>query len=161
MNFELLKTFTILYVEDEKYLRRDIYENILPFVKKIIIAVDGKDGLEKFMDNRGSIDLIVSDILMPNMNGIEMNDEIRKLDLEIPIIYTTAFNDSDFMKKTITQSVTEYILKPIDIELLLKGIQKASFKIENERLKISLMQINQNLEEKVKLKTKELVKLDK
>ena len=157
MNFELLKTFTILYVEDEKSLRIDIYENIIPFVKKIIIAVDGKDGLEKFMDNRGSIDLIVSDILMPNMNGIEMNDEIRKLDLEIPIIYTTAFNDSDFMKKTITQSVTEYILKPIDIELLLKGIQKASLKIENEKLKISLMQINQNLEEKVKLKTKELV----
>ncbi len=157
MNFELLKTFTILYVEDEQSLRMDIYENIIPFVKEIITAVDGKDGLDKFRENRDSIDLIVSDILMPNMNGIEMNDEIRKLDLEIPIIYTTAFNDSDSMKKTIAQSVTEYILKPIDIELLLKGIQKASLKIENERLKTSLIQINQNLEEKIRLKTQELM----
>lgn len=157
MNFELLKTFTILYVEDEKSLRMDIYENIIPFVKEIITAVDGKDGLAKFSENRDKIDLIISDILMPNMNGIEMNDEIRKLNLEIPIIYTTAFNDSDSMKKTIAQSVTEYIIKPIDIELLLKGIQKASLKIENERLKTSLIQINQNLEEKVKFKTAELV----
>ena len=157
MNFELLKTFTILYVEDEKSLRMDIYENISPFVKEIITAVDGQDGLEKFLENKDKIDIVISDILMPNMNGIEMNDQIRKLDLEIPIIYTTAFNDSDSMKKTIAQSVTEYILKPIDIELLLKGIQKASLKIENERLKTSLIEINQDLEEKVKLKTQELV----
>ncbi|MEA2100258.1 MAG: GGDEF and EAL domain-containing protein [Campylobacterota bacterium] len=55
------------------------------------------------------------------------------------------------------QSVTSYIIKPIDIELLLSGIEKASIKIENERLKYKLQKINQELEDKVALKTKELL----
>jgi len=92
------------------------------------------------------------------MNGIEMVDEIRKVDSEIPIIYTTAFNDSQYMSKTIEQSIVSYIIKPIDIELLLKGIEKASLKNENERLKATLVEINQRLEAKVDFKTKELRK---
>ena len=156
MNFELIKTFTVLYVEDEKPLREDVTQNIAPFVKKIIIGVDGKDGLELFKQNKEDIDLIISDILMPNMNGIEMNNAIRQIDSNIPIIYTTAFNDTEYMLQTIEQSVTAYILKPIDIELLLKAIEKASIGIENERLKLSLAQMNQSLEQKVNEKTKEL-----
>jgi len=156
MNLELLKTFTILYVEDEKELREDVSQNILPFVKDVVTASNGVEGLEFYMQNRGKFDLVITDILMPKMNGIEMVDEIRKVDSEIPIIYTTAFNDSEYMKKTIEQSIVGYIIKPIDIELLLKGIEKASLKIENERLKESLVKINHELEEKVNIKTKEL-----
>ncbi len=156
MNFELLKTLTILYVEDELSLQEDICQNILPFVKEIIRGSDGDEGLSLFMENRTKIDLIISDILMPKMNGIEMIDAIREVDSEIPIIYTTAFNDSEYMKQTIEQSIISYILKPIDIELLLNGIIKASIKIENEKLKTILKEINQELEAKVDLKTKEL-----
>ncbi|MEA2100259.1 MAG: response regulator [Campylobacterota bacterium] len=87
MNIELLKTITILYVEDEFSLQEDVYQNILPFVKEVITASDGRDGLESYLQNKDKIDLVVSDILMPNMTGIEMNDEIRKIDSGIPIIY--------------------------------------------------------------------------
>ncbi len=156
MNLELLKTFTILYVEDEDALRDDVYQNISPFVKEVITATDGLEGLKLYQQNRNKLDLIITDILMPNMTGLEMVDKIREIDSEIPIIYTTAFNDSDYMKKTIEQSIISYIIKPIDIELLLKGIEKASLKIENERLKASLLEMNQKLEAKVDLKTKEL-----
>jgi len=156
MNFELLKTLTILYVEDEISLQEDICQNISPFVKEIIRGNDGDEGLDIFMSNRDEIDLIISDILMPKMNGIEMIDTIREVDLEIPVIYTTAFNDSEYMKQTIEQSIVSYILKPIDIELLLNGIIKASVKIENEKLKTTLKEMNQELEAKVDLKTKEL-----
>ncbi len=156
MNFELLKTVNILYVEDEASLQEDIYQNISPFVKKMFRASNGEEGLALFQQERENIDLIISDILMPKMNGIEMIDAIRKIDLDIPVLYTTAFNDTEYMQKTIEQSIISYILKPIDIELLLKGIEKASFKIENERLKTILKDINQDLEAKVALKTKEL-----
>ena len=157
MNLELLKTFTILYVEDEDALRDDVYQNISPFVKEVITANDGLEGLKLYRENRNRLDLIVTDILMPNMTGLEMVDNIRELDSEIPIIYTTAFNDSDYMKKTIEQSIVSYIVKPIDIELLLKGIEKASLKIENERLKVSLLEMNRELEAKVNQKTKKLL----
>jgi len=154
MNIELLKTFTILYVEDEDALREDVYRNISPFIKEVVTAVNGVEGLDLYMHNRSKFDLIITDILMPKMNGLEMVDEIRKVDSDIPIIYTTAFNDSEYMKKTIEQSIVSYIIKPIDIELLLKGIEKASLHIENERLKISLLEMNKELENKVNLKTK-------
>ncbi len=156
MNLELLKTITILYVEDEVLLRNDIYENISPFVKEVIVGADGEEGLELFLQHRDKIDLIISDILMPKMTGIEMLDEVRKIDEDIPVIYTTAFSDSEYMKRTIEQNVLSYIVKPIDIELLLKGIEKASIKVENERLKLSLLKMNEELEEKVKIKTHEL-----
>ena len=157
MNIELLKTITVLYVEDEIRLQEDVYQNILPFVKEILCASNGKEGLETYLQNKDKIDLVVSDILMPKMTGIDMIDEIRKTNLDIPIIYTTAFNDSQYLKKTIEQSVTSYIIKPIDIELLLSSIEKASIKIENERLKEKLQTINKELENKILLKTKELL----
>jgi len=156
MNFELLRTLTILYVEDETSLQEDICQNIAPFVKEIIRGNDGDEGLNLFSTNRDRVDLIISDILMPKLNGIEMIDAIREVDSEIPVIYTTAFNDSEYMKQTIEQSIISYILKPIDIELLLNGIIKASIKIENEKLKTTLKNINKELEAKVDLKTKEL-----
>ena len=154
MDFTLLKTLTVLYVEDELSLQEDICQNIEPFVRKVIRANDGEEGVASFMKNQDEIDLIISDILMPKMNGIEMIHTIRALDAEIPVIYTTAFNDSSYMKETIEQSIISYILKPIDIELLLMGIEKASVKIENERLKAKLQTINEALEVKVAEKTK-------
>jgi len=156
MNIELLKTFTVLYVEDEDSLREDVYQNISPFIKEVVTAADGAEGLELFKQYRNKFDIIITDILMPKMSGLEMVDEIRKIDQEIPIIYTTAFNDSEYMQRTIEQSIVSYIIKPIDIELLFKAMEKASLKIENERLKASLLEINQELEAKVNDKTKEL-----
>jgi len=156
MNFELLKTLTILYVEDEVDLQSEVKCNIAPFVKEIITKNNGQEALEYFKDNSNKIDMIITDILMPIMNGIDMVNEIRSINYEIPIIYTTAFNDNEFLIKTVGQSIDAYILKPIDLELLLKGIVKASLKVENERLKATLLSCNQNLEIDVFEKTKEL-----
>lgn len=156
MNFEILKTLTILYVEDEIELQNEVKSNIDPFVKKIIIKNNGQEALDYFKENQNNIDMIITDILMPMMNGIDMVNEIRDISYEIPIIYTTAFNDNEFLLKTVGQSIDAYILKPIDLELLLKGIVKASLKVENERLKDKLVFCNQNLEQDVFEKTKEL-----
>ncbi len=153
MNLEILKDITILYVEDEISLQEDVIQNILPFVKQIFTASNGLDGFETFLTKANKINLIVTDISMPKLNGIEMVDKIRSQNSEIPIIYTTAFSDSTYLLKTIEQSITSYILKPIDIGLLLNSIQKASLKIENENLKNSLQNLNNELEEKVILKT--------
>ena len=104
MNFDLLSSVNILYVEDEQSLQEDIFQNLSPFVKKIFRANDGQEGLDFYTHNRDSIDLIITDILMPNMNGIDMIDLIRIIDSEVPVIYSTAFSDSEYLKKTIEQS---------------------------------------------------------
>jgi diguanylate cyclase (GGDEF)-like protein len=155
MDINLLKTLTLLYVEDEAKLQEEVCQNIAPFVKEVILATNGKEGLELFLQH-SHIDLIISDIMMPKMDGIAMVDAIRTHDVDIPIIYATAFNDSSYLFKTIQQSVSSYILKPIDIELLLGGIEKAAVFIENKRLKDQLLVINEDLEKKVEQKTQEL-----
>ena len=161
MNFELLKNITILYAEDELSLQEDIYQNVSPFVKEIIRVSDGEEGLEVYLKNKDKIDIVLTDILMPKMNGIEMIDEIRKYDMIIPVIYSTAFSDNEYLKKTIEQSISGYIIKPIDIELLLKAIEKASILVENKRLKASLEELNIGLEEKIEEKNKELINQNK
>lgn len=156
MNFETLKTLTILYVEDESDLQEEVYQNISPFVKRMYRASNGVEGFERYKEHQKDIDLIITDILMPKMNGIDMVDKIRGLDQEIPVIYSTAFSDVEYMKKTIEQLAMGYIIKPIDIELMLETIQKAALKVENRRLKESLVNINRNLEKSIEQKTEEL-----
>jgi diguanylate cyclase (GGDEF)-like protein len=156
MDIDLLKDLVLLYVEDEKFLQDEVSQNIAPFVKEIILASDGLKGLELFKEHHSKIDLIISDIMMPNMDGIEMIDNIRQLDSDIPVIYATAFNESSYLLKTIQQSVSGYILKPIDIELLIAAIEKSSVFIQNKKLKEQLLLINENLEERLKDKMLEL-----
>jgi len=156
MNYEILKTLTILYVEDELDLQQEVSYNISPFIKEIITKNNGQEAFEFFEKNHQHIDMVITDILMPIKNGIDMVNDIRKINYEIPIIYTTAFNDSEYLLKTVGQSIDAYILKPINVEDLLKGIGKACVKVENERLKIKLLEMNKNLISDVSDKSNEL-----
>ncbi|WP_292655490.1 EAL domain-containing response regulator [Nitratifractor sp.] len=157
MDFATLKNLRILYVEDEGDVRRSVKEAIAPFVKEIIEASNGKEGFEIFSSDSQTIDLIITDILMPEMSGIEMIRKIRTLDREIPVIYTTAFDESNYLRQTIELDATAYILKPIDIEALVKAIQKASALIENRLLRNKLQVTNLHLEQKVEEKTSQLL----
>jgi len=158
MNYDALKSLRVLYVEDEVELQTEVSNYISPFVTQIISKSNGQEGLDFFKDNQQDIDMIITDILMPQKNGIDMVTEIREINYEIPIIYTTAFNDSEFLLQTVGQSIDAYILKPIDVQALLDGIKKACVKVENERLKAELVEINKNLETDVFIKSSELKK---
>ena len=125
----------------QRLLQEEIKENLSPFVKRILTAGDGEEGLALFHAHEQEIDLIITDISMPKLNGIEMVDTIRKTNFEVPVIYTTAFNDSEHLQRTVSQSVDAYIIKPIDFEALLQGIHKASLKVENQRLKSELTEL--------------------
>ena len=156
MNPDFLKQLTLLYVEDEASVRESVRRNIEPFVREVITATNGEEGLARFRENRDRIDVVITDIMMPRMNGIEMVDAIRKESPEIPVIYTTAFDDRDSLLRTIQQSVSAYILKPIDLEQLLESLGKTSVRIENRELRKSLQESNRLLEKRVREQTREL-----
>lgn len=145
MNKEILKSVNILYVEDEKDVRNFTSKTIGSIVNSIIVAEDGKDGLEKFKANP-DINLILTDINMPKMDGLEMCAEIRKIDSEVPIVITSAHSDPDFLKKSIDVKVSAYAMKPIDLYHLIESIIKA---VEPIFLKKELEEINKNLENRV------------
>lgn len=141
---EFLNTLTILYVDDDEKTRDLLLSIFQKVFANVIVCNDGKEGLEEFnnyiFDKQTKIDLIISDINMPNMNGIEMVKNIRELDSQIPVIFTTQDDDKNNLMDAITLNIASFILKPIDMKLLLNSILKFT-KIEHN---------NQILEEKRK-----------
>ena len=122
------KKLNILYVEDNKDVRESTILVLEQFFKEITIAVNGKDGLDKFAKN--SFDLIITDINMPKMNGLDMITEIRKSNLEVPILILSAYNESEFFINSIKLGVEGYLLKPVDIEQFIGVLSKITVKLK-------------------------------
>ncbi len=146
-NENMLKKFTILYAEDEIELRELIFSLLKPIVKKIFLAKDGQEGLELYQKNYNEIDIIITDVNMPKLSGLEMCEKIRLLNKTIPIIITTAHNDNDFLQKSIELGVSRFVKKPIDVNALVQIIQTV---LEPILLKKQLdLEHKQNLEQMV------------
>ncbi|MEZ4693536.1 diguanylate cyclase [Arcobacter aquimarinus] len=146
MNKEVLKDISVLYVEDENDVREFTSKLLSSLLKKVYTAQNGLEGLEIFEENKENIDLIISDINMPKMNGLEMCENIRKINNEIPLVITSAHNDTSFLKKAIDVGVNTYAMKPIDLYQLIESIIKA---MEPILLKKRLVELNLSLESKI------------
>ena len=122
----------LLYVEDNPDAREMTCMILEDFFDHIEVAVDGEDGLEKFKNN--NFDIIITDINMPKLNGLDMVDQIRKLDENISILVLSAHNEDDFFIRSIKLNIDGYLLKPIDIEqltlMLGKVIKKSIYQKE-------------------------------
>jgi len=117
---EELKNFQLLYVEDEPDVR-EVFSTILKrFMKKVFIATNGQEGLEIFKNEQ--IDIIISDIRMPKMTGLEMVQAIREIDKEVPILFSTAFSDTEYLQEAIEVGVDGYLIKPIEREALINKL---------------------------------------
>ena len=111
-----LKSLHLLYVEDEDDVRTQMVDFLQRRVKKVYAAVNGEQGLELF--GQYDINLVITDIRMPLMDGLAMAEHIRAMSPKIPIIITTAFEDTRYFTRAIDLSVDKYIVKPIDINIL-------------------------------------------
>jgi len=119
MNKKLLKTINLLYVEDDEIVRSDLTSLLSKFFGTVYSAQDGQEGLDLYKKNQKDIDVIVSDINMPVMTGIEMLKNIRQFDKEVPTIFATAYSDKEFLVDAIKLKVSEYMIKPLDIRNLM------------------------------------------
>jgi len=129
---EYSQKMNLLYVEDNADAREMTSMILGDFFGEISVAVDGLDGIDKFRNN--DYDLIITDINMPNMNGLEMIEKIREINQDIPIVILSAHNEDDFFINSIKLGVDGYLLKPIDLEQMItvlnRVIQKNIYKIE-------------------------------
>ncbi|MBN2783053.1 MAG: response regulator [Campylobacterales bacterium] len=126
-----LKDITVLYVEDEEDVREEIVDILSRKIQKLYVATNGEEALELF--KKSCIDLIITDIKMPIMDGLEMIGKIRELDNAIPIIITSAFNDVTFLKKAIDLKVDNYLIKPVDLVQFFSIIERSSVVIFQKR----------------------------
>lgn len=113
---ERLKDMTLLYVEDEEVARMAVGAFLQRQVGTLLLARDGQDGLEQFQAHRP--DVVVSDLEMPVMNGMQMARRIRELDSSTPLIITTAYDDEAHA----CPEADRVIVKPVMFSELLGSI---------------------------------------
>ncbi len=116
---KLLKRLKVLYVEDDENVRNELSSLLSNFFENVYTADDGKAGFELYKEKQNDIDVIIADINMPNLTGIEMLEKIRVFDKDVPVIFATAYSDNEFLSGAIKLKVFEYIIKPIDIRKLM------------------------------------------
>jgi len=107
---------TILYVEDEDGIRENVKRPLGYFSSELYLACDGQEGLELYKKHLP--DIVVTDIKMPKMSGIEMSQAIKAINSKQYIIITTAHSEDDFFMDAIKMHIYAYILKPVDLDLL-------------------------------------------
>ncbi len=111
-----LATLTVLYVEDDAVTRKLVGRLLRRRVGYLLEAADGAEGLERFREERPA--LVITDIAMPKLDGLSMAEGIRVLDLHVPIVVTTAFEQVNYLQRAIDVGVDKYVTKPISIDKL-------------------------------------------
>lgn len=117
----ILSDKVILFVEDEKSLQESASIILKEICKELIVADDGKLGLNVF-NQRKDVDIILSDINMPNMSGIELLKNVRNSGSNIPFFFMTAYTDKDKMDQAIEYNADGYAVKPLDLRKFLESI---------------------------------------
>lgn len=116
------KSLRVLYVEDEPEVRFQTLKVMQLCFDKIFSAEDGIQGLNCF--KKESIDLVFTDINMPNMDGLNMIEAIRTINPTVPIVVFSAYDYPDYFLKTIKHGIAGYLLKPVQVSEVIELLQK-------------------------------------
>ena len=122
----ICKDLTLLYVEDEEKIRNLLKSAIENEFKEVMTAGNGDEGFKKF--KKYQPDIVVSDILMPVCNGLDMAKKIREVSKDIPIILFTAFSEKEKLLSAIDIGIDKYLIKPVDVDELITTIEEIARK---------------------------------
>ena len=122
--YDLLKSKTILYIEDDISLQQNIKAILQHFFKTIYTANDGDEAYTIYIENQNKIDIIITDINMPNTDGITLSKAIREFDKKIPIVIVSAYTNTDYLLDSIDLNIISYITKPLTTNKTLKLLDK-------------------------------------
>ena len=120
----ILKNSSLLLAEDEQNLRESFTKVLLLYVGKVYTAADGEEAFLLYKENHP--DIIITDVKMPRLNGVDLIKRIRKENQEIPIIVTSAYTDKDFLLESIKLSLIEYTVKPIRQSELIRILEESA-----------------------------------
>ena len=125
------KELNLLYVEDDLVLSQTTYEMLKPFFKSCTLCYDGQEGLDAYKIS--TYDIILTDIMMPNLNGKEMSAKIKELNPEQAIIVMSAYEDADHLRELIEIGIHKFVTKPPSIDKLFSAILSSAININNAK----------------------------
>ncbi|ASM40748.1 response regulator transcription factor [Campylobacter sp. RM12327] len=133
--FDVLQNKSILLVEDDDISLLGLKNALLPYVKQLITAKDGLNGLEEFKKN--DIDIIITDINMPNLNGFEMMEEIINIKPDQTFFVITSYDTDENLFKSMKNGATYFLKKPIVVDELLNVLIINLLKNKEKKIQIS------------------------
>jgi DNA-binding response OmpR family regulator len=137
----------VLLAEDENVAREILSFYLNTIFDEVVVATDGKEGLEIYtnaLDKNQKFDLVLTDIKMPNMNGIEMLENIYKLNPNQKFIIVSAYKDEEKLLKSIELKVLGYFVKPLNVDNIMKLLMKAKDEVlEDKKQNAGVSKINQ------------------
>lgn len=129
------KDLNILFAEDHNELREGLSEILNSFFKNVTTVKDGQEALDlyvnNFIDNKSAYDIVLSDIQMPQMNGVELTKEIYNLNPSQIVIIISAHDESKYLLPLINLGIEYFITKPIDYEEFMNVLQNSAQKFSN------------------------------
>lgn len=149
---EKLKNSTILYIEDDDITRENISIFLKRKCKNLFVSSDGKEGLKFF--EKYNPDIIITDIEMPNLDGLSMAKKIRKQSSSTQIIITSAYTSQEYLLEAVNLHLTKYIVKPISLLKLNDALSNCEIFLQDT----ILTKINFNKTSFYDTYTRELVK---
>jgi len=132
------KNLKVLFIEDDTNSRMQTVKMLENFFDNIDTAVDGFDGINKFEEN--DYDIIFSDIHMPNLNGLDLTEKVRKKNRYIPIIMISAYDNTPYLLKCIEIGIDGYLIKPIEIDEFLKTLERLIAKLYDTSKELILLE---------------------
>ncbi len=142
----------VLYVEDDEAIREQTREMLQDFFQYVIVAKNGQEGLAKFTAHHKEFhtypDLVITDIKMPFLNGIEMSRNILALYPDQIIIVHSAHNESDLLFELINMGISYFLLKPLQAQQFHNTLYKASKRSYQEKMEL---EYKKELEQAVKV----------
>ena len=128
------KKSKILYIEDnDKNMQSTLYV-LKEFFDTIILATDGLEGLNIYKKNGDTIDIVISDINMPNLDGVGLVESIYRIDAKQKIIILSAHDESEYLLPLITMGVSAFIQKPLTLSSILKALDPIYLENKSENI---------------------------
>jgi DNA-binding response OmpR family regulator len=135
--YEETQQISILLVEDFKPLREEMQTLFEDLFKKVVCAEDGKHALALYKESyeKGeTFDLVMSDIQMPNMDGVELSKQIRECNEEQSIIILSAYSETKYLLELINLGISKFLTKPIQHEELFEVLYRESLKLNKQEI---------------------------
>lgn len=149
----ITSSMSVLYVEDDFQLRENTTGVLSDLFLKVDEASDGQEAWEMYQHNISAYDIIITDLNMPHMNGIELIKHIQVINPLQAIVIISAHNETEYFLESIRNSVMGYILKPIDFEQLIGSLYKTASIVKDRKENV---EYKENLQRLVEEKTHEL-----
>lgn len=132
----ILSDKKVLYAEDETSIRQNITEILELFFKSVVSVDDGKKALEHI--ELDSYDVLMFDICMPNLDGLEAIKRIRLRDKKVPIIILSAHTEQEFLWRAVELKITKYLTKPYNKDALIDALYQAALELVDYNINIKI-----------------------